>query len=78
MMDSMNDRGALRELSIMFSILWIVFVLFVVQIDWGHHMRLSGILIGYAAIALVPPVVVYSLLHLAKWIYRAFKPGAQI
>ena len=38
----------------------------------------SGILIGTAAIALVPPVLVYSTLHLVRWIFGAVRRGAQI
>jgi hypothetical protein len=74
----MNGRRTLVQLSIAFAVIWIGFVLFGVQIEWGHHMRLSGILIGTAVIALVPPVLVYLLLHLASSIFRAVKPGAQI
>ena len=74
----MNDKLTLRQLFMVYSVLWIVFLLFGLQIDWGHHMRLSGILIGYAAIALFPPVFSYSLFHLVSWIYRALRTEAQI
>ena len=73
MMDLVTDRRALRQLFSMFSVCWIAFVLFGVHVHWGHHMRPSGIVVGTAAIALIPPGLMYVLLHVAMWIGNKFR-----
>jgi hypothetical protein len=64
-----NERRALRQLYILFSVCWVAFVLFGVHIHWGHQMRLTAQLIGTLVIALVPPAFVHLLFYV---IHSAF------